>query len=301
METSNKDLSNYYNSYGPLVGKVCENTNNFMNVNFLEKTKSHHELIENLPNKHIGGKESYGKKSKLSGGSTNVSFVPEQNKTIKISKKSHSNSSSENIAGVMSDFSETSVSNPLPKPKQIKTNINSAPTHSAPTLAPTLAPTPVPAPSVSVPTSVPVHSTPLVVPVPPAVSINPEVQTNAEVDPAESVSGIKKITGYFLGTVSIFGYEISVWMLILIIIVVFCVGYFVYKYIFCKNKILTVENKPINSPNFAKSSKPNANTDSDSGSDSGSDSDSDSKSSKSSESSNSSDSKSSSKLSKNKK
>ena len=46
METSNKDLSNYYNSYGPMIGKVCENTDNYINTNFFTNSNLKSELGE---------------------------------------------------------------------------------------------------------------------------------------------------------------------------------------------------------------------------------------------------------------
>ncbi len=47
MENKNTEiLSSMYNSYGPMIGKICENTNNFMKENFLESSVQNHIVEE---------------------------------------------------------------------------------------------------------------------------------------------------------------------------------------------------------------------------------------------------------------
>ena len=55
-------------------------------------------------------------------------------------------------------------------------------------------------------------------------------------------------TGFFNYKVSIFNYKISIWILILILAIVICIGYFIYKYWYLKNtNIITYKkNSSIN-------------------------------------------------------
>jgi len=55
--------------------------------------------------------------------------------------------------------------------------------------------------------------------------------------------------GYLNYKISIFNCKISIWILILILLVIICIGYFIYKYWYLKNNIITYKKNSHNSHN----------------------------------------------------
>ena len=205
MEGKNTEIINsVYNSYGPMIGKICENTNNFMKENFLENP---------IP-----------------------SFIEE----TKISMQSISNIQSvPNVQSIPSIPSVPTVQfnpvpqihqvNPLPKTQSLSKTIESSATNILNSKSIN---------NISNNTSV---STGL----DPVLDIKNNLESNFSelksevIEEATGGSVTVPVTGSFLSKkIKIFGYNISIWMLILIVILVACIVYFIYKYLWSPKKLL---------------------------------------------------------------
>ncbi len=227
MESKNNEfLTNAYNSYGPIVSRVCENTNNFIKENFLENI-----------NKNVGFEEP-----KINVPT--VQFNP------------------------VSQVHTITSTQPLNIP--MSTNI--------PTNIPTNTQVNIPQP------------TNLNNPVNPINMQGGNIESknlpelNSEIIEEQSTT-----TSFLSSKIKIFGYELSIWMLILLVILLICIIYFIYKYLFSSNKLVNYKkNESVQEVSVSKSKDLNSNLSSEESNDSSSESSKTSKSSKSSKSSRSS-------------
>jgi hypothetical protein len=77
-------------------------------------------------------------------------------------------------------------------------------------------------------------SAPVVQPIPFQVQIAPQVQLAPQIDDLQQECKAIKL----------FGYEFTIYTLILIVVLVVCVGYFLYKYFFTKTDLVVYKKNP---------------------------------------------------------
>ena len=83
--------------------------------------------------------------------------------------------------------------------------------------------------------------------------INFDIKTGGESNYLEqnNVLNEEESTSFFSYKISIFNCKISIWVIILILLVVICIGYFIYKYWFMKDSstLITYKKNVVNSSN----------------------------------------------------
>ncbi len=267
MEFKNNDLiSSMYNSYGPIVGKVCEKTSNFMENNLLDNnvqeqitlsydgpkinfvptnnvlpeslaiqsTKSVPVLSSNTPVNQVSipnvesGHVPTVKFSNVNQVHEISNRVTENQVTSTKSKSSSHNNSNTNSDGSRFKNENTNIFLPAVKEKLVGGN-------------------------------------------------EEKMDGNVPIEHEEK-NIIEKSTTFFSQKYSIFGYELSLWMIILILVLVICIIYFIYKIFFSKDKLISYQKNnqivgQLSNKNTQSKSKSNLlDSQSGSGSDSWSDS-----------------------------
>ena len=212
-----KFVENIYTSYGPYVGKVCENTNTQLcEDNVINSLTS--SVHENLSNPNIDSiNMKYPNMSKID----DIKNSPQELPNIRISNQ-------ENISIPIDKLNNVSNKN-----TPLKTGGD--------------------------------------------ILNNQETNTNNTVNDEESY-------GFFNYKISIFNHKISIWIIILILLVIACIAYFIYKYWYLKNTSIITYKKNSTDINDTDKNNDNKNNKNDNLSES-SDSSNSSKSSKSDHSS----------------
>lgn len=208
MENISDDfIGNIYTSYGPAIGKICENTNNILNtkniVNSLtssdinvysELEKVNSPLIPKLTEK-ISQNNNVGFNLEINN-SKGSKTVGEGKSNINIIKKTGGSKSQSQSQSLSKDTSLKSKDTSLKSNDFISGMGNETVVNG----------------------------------------VGNEISTGTENNSSNNDS-------YFNYKVGIFGYKISIWIIILILLVLICIGYFVYKYFFTSTKNLVVYKK----------------------------------------------------------
>ena len=104
---------------------------------------------------------------------------------------------------------------------------------------------------INIPNKLNLNPVPVPVPVPQVKNIIPVPNQNISSKNSKSVKyTINKTNdtisnakiepdGFFNYKISIFNYKISIWIILLVLLVLFCVGYFVYKYCYLTNNFIS--------------------------------------------------------------
>lgn len=187
----NNFMGDIYTSYGPFVGKICENTN----------TQLHHDnIIESVT-------------SSITANSINMS---------------NHTSPMENVIGGR-HIDNVQYTLPLPVPNPIPSNTNTNANTN-------IIPIPIPHPTVKSS-----HRTKGSKKIKFGGEVSKHVVTE-QVSINDSNLVDEESGNFFNYKISIYHHKISIWILLLTLLVIICIGYFIYKYWYLKNTtIITYE------------------------------------------------------------
>ena len=213
MENISDDfIGNIYTSYGPIIGKVCENTNNILNANNIvnELTSSDINIYSSLEKRNLNN---------LSG----ITKVPLTN-SIELNLKNNNINSSKAI---------NNLKNTIEGVKVIKIKGGSSmPSKDLPNLLD----------GIKGGSSVPSKDLPNILDGIKGGSSMPSKDLPNILDDTLN-NQENNDSSYFNFKVSLFGHNISIWIIILMLLVLICIGYFIYKYFFTYSKNLIAYKK----------------------------------------------------------
>ena len=233
MEYNSEDIiGNIYTSYGPAIGKVCQNTTKLLNDNNFDNslTSSVVELLS--------GSSSNNNIDYISSQNPKNIIGPNTLKNIDINQQPNL-ANLPNLPNLPNNISENFQNNPsvnLPIEKSVKFSKNK--TNAS-----------VTQPNVNSKNLKSIKT----------INTNNNVNnTNNNVNNTNTEENkISESSSIFNYKVSIFNYKISIWILILILIVVLCIGYFIYKYCYSSNNFVSYIKNDSNSQTSSNNIKKN--------------------------------------------
>lgn len=236
---SDEILENIYTSYGPTIGKICQNTSKILNNNNYVNSETSPTAIVNSLSKNISNFQD-----NFSGGTLPIQTSNQI--TNEIINKVQTHIPTEIV-------NQVPVSNHVIVPNQVPVS-NEVSNLSRRIIK-----------------LEPLMNKEIIEKIDISKNIKPNKNISFNV-PNQSVDENLESTSYFNYKVSLFGYNISIWIILLIILIVLCIGYFIYKYCYCTNNFISYKKNDIQGDNILKINK-NTNLESISNSDSNTNSD----------------------------